>query len=256
MGRGIGVLFLLMTLTACVSTSEPTAIAFNVERIATTSELEGLVSRWLTAYIEETGRVNLHLELLPSQEMLSTLERGDSKLGFIGGDVPVGWFATPLSREAIAIIVSPQISISSLEVEELADLFSGRVKSWETFSDDAVAIQPIIPFSGNVFRERFAQEVMGPSPFDPSSLLGSTPDEILELVESVPGAVGFLPIGQMGEEVAVIAISGVVPSVDSVESGAYPLWVDILAVSPQEPIGPVRDFVIWLQGTFLQSLGQ
>jgi hypothetical protein len=254
MGRGVRNLLLLLSLAACVSTSEPTTTPFIVERIVTTSELEGLVSGWLAAYIEETGRVNLLLELLPPQEMLSNLERGDAKVGFISGDVPTGWFATPLSKEAIAIIVNPQISNISLEVEEIEGLFSGRVKSWEDFTDDAFAIQPVIPFSGNVFRERFLREIMGSSLFDPSSLLGSTPDEILELVKSKPGAVGFIPIGQMDEEVTVVAISGVVPSANSVDSGTYPLWVDILAVSPQEPIGPVRDFLIWLQGTFMQSL--
>ena len=94
---------------------------------------------------------------------------------------------------------------------------------------------------------------MGNSAFDPSAIVGSTPDAVLELVKLEPGAIGFIPAWRLEQGVNSVTIAGVEPRKETLESGAYPLWVDILAISPEEPVGLLRDFLVWLQGTYLLS---
>lgn len=251
MARGIKIFFLAFFLSACVSTSDPTATPFSLEPIATSPEMEGIVSSWLVAYIERTGQVNLQLEVLSHQEILPSLESGVIEAAFVAQDVPEGWFATLLVREPIVVIVNKQVGIESLEVQDLGDLFSGRTTSWEGLSGDDLPVHLFIPFPGSVFREGFAQQILATSPFDPSARLVSAPKEILQLVKSTPGGMGFIPMEEFEEDVKLVAVAGLLPGDEPLEGNGYPLWVDLLVLSPQEPSGDLREFIIWLQGTYL-----
>lgn len=247
-------LFLILFLSACVSTPETTATPFSIQHIATTPDWEGEVASWLIAYSQETAKANFQLELLTPQEILSTLESGNVELAFVDQEVPEGWFATPIKREAILVILNHEVTLASLQIDDLANIFSGRVKFWDAFSDSSDPIQPIVPLPGSKLREKFTEGFMENSPFDPSAIVGSTPDTILELVKSKEGAIGFIPAWRLDQGVNSIAIGGVEPTKEALESGSYRLWVDILAISPEEPVGPLRDFLGWLQGTYLHSL--
>ena len=251
--QGFLLLFLLLPLSACVSTVEPTATPFSIQRIAIAPEMEGLISPWLAEYVEETGQINLKLEPVSPQEIVPSLEDGIVDLGLISHDVPEDWFATPLWREAIAVIVHPDVEIDSLDVETLAEIFSGRIESWDKLAEYSGSIQLIVPLPGSIIREKFAQVIMGSLSFDPAALIGGGPEAIFELVKSKPGAIGFIPIWRAGEGANLVAIGGMLPEEESVLSGVYPLWVDLVAVSPEEPVGHLREFLAWLQGTYLPS---
>lgn len=246
-------LILLFSLTACVSKVEPTETPFSLQRIALAPELEGLISPWLAVYIEESGHADLKLDLFSPREIVPALETGRAELGLVSQEVPEGWFATPLWREAIAVVVNPDVKLETLDLGNLADVFSGRVKVWDTLAESSAPIQPIVPLPGSLIRDRFIRVVMRDSSFDTSAVLGGTPDAILELVEAEPGAIGILPFWRVGEGVNVVAIAGISPGQTTVMSGAYPLWLDVVAVSPEEPIGHLREFLVWLQGTYLPS---
>jgi ABC-type phosphate transport system substrate-binding protein len=254
MGKGGWFLILLLSLTACVSTVEPTETPFSIQQIVTAPELEGLISPWLAEYVKESGHATLQLDSLPSAEILTALETKEFDVGLISQDVSKDWFVTPLWREAIAVIINPEVELSSLDIEALVDVFSGRIKTWDTLTGTSLPIQPIIPFPGSIVREKFLQVVMSNSSFDPAALLGGTPDAIFELVKSERGAIGFLPIWRVQQGVDIVMIAGISPQKEALESGAYPLWLDILAVSPEEPVGDLRDFIVWLQGSYLPTL--
>jgi DNA-binding transcriptional LysR family regulator len=251
--QGFLLLFLLLPITACVSTVDPTATPFSIQRIAITPEMEGLISPWLAEYAEGSRQINLKLELFSPLEIVPSLEDRVVDLGLISQDVPEGWFATPLWREAIAVIVHPDVKLTSLDINTLAEVFSGRVESWDTLAEYSGSIQLIVPLPGSIIREKFFQVIMGDLSFDPAALIGGTPEAVFEHVKSKPGAIGFVPIWRVGEGVNIVAIGGMLPQEESVLSGAYPLWVDLVAVSPEEPVGHLREFLAWLQGTYLPS---
>ncbi len=256
MGRGIRNLFLAIYLAGCVSRPDSTATPITIERMATTPEMEGIVSSWLAAYVEQTGQANLQLDVLSSQEILPSLESGVVEAAFVAQEVPEGWFASSLVREPIVVIVNSQVSIVSLEIQDLKDLFSGQVKSWEDLADNDLPVQLYIPFPGSVIRERFAQQILAESPFNPSAWLGSTPEEIFKLVSSNPGGIGFIPMEELEGNVNLVAVAGVLPGEEPQEDTKYPVWIDLLVLAPQEPSGYLREFIVWLQGTYLAESGK
>jgi hypothetical protein len=58
---------------------------------------------------------------------------------------------------------------------------------------------------------------------------------------------GIIPLASVTPEVRVVRIDGVLPGASSLESGAYPLTIELFAASPLEPTSPLRDFLVWIQ---------
>ena len=251
MARRIALLLFVVLLVACEGTPEPSATRQVVQNLATTPELEAMVGSWLTEYYSQTTTRSLHLEILPRDRSISEIDMNFNDLLILGEEPPEDWFATPLVREVIGVIVSPDIALSSLRLEELKDLFTGKTKSWETFAGVEKPVQLIIPFQGDIFRERFAQVVLEHSSFDPSAYLANNPQTMVEYVRSKSGAIGFLPISQLEQGVGVIEIESSGSDKVVINPGESPLGVDIVAMSPEEPVGTLREFLVWLQRTYL-----
>jgi ABC-type phosphate transport system substrate-binding protein len=72
---------------------------------------------------------------------------------------------------------------------------------------------------------------------------------MIEIIRDHPGAIGLLPLLEPETRMRVASLNGVSPTREAVENGTYPLWVDVLAIAPEEPAGPLRDFLQWLQET-------
>ncbi|NIM96238.1 MAG: hypothetical protein GTO18_21280 [Anaerolineales bacterium] len=234
-------------LAACASTPTPTPEPAPVYRIVTIPALEATLIEWMTEYSKDVEEFNLKLEVLAPGIVTTSVSDGDVELAVDLRLPPVDWFSTPLAVEPIAIIVNPAISIDTIEVAELTDLFSGRIPSWSELTDSTEDVQPIIPIQGDPVREYFHEIVMGGTSYSTNALLGSRPASIIQLVEQNPGGIGFVPLSQVRGDVNVLLIGGVTPSASDNDDENYPLHLTIIAMAPNEPVDPVRNFLLWLQ---------
>jgi DNA-binding transcriptional LysR family regulator len=251
MGKKYILILVVVFLSACETPPEPTTTPIVIQNMATVPELGNTVAQWLTEYNAEQVRGALHLEILSQDQIISAINSGDIELAILGGEPQVDWFVTPLMQEAIVVIVNPKISIQSLPLLDLEKIFSGRINSWEDLANNESSVHRVIPLKGNTFRDRFDQVIMKDSDFDPSSLLVSSPDEILDFVRSIEGAIGILPASQLGDGVQVVEVFEIALGESELKNDIDPLWVNIIATSPHEPVGTLREFLVWLQANYL-----
>jgi hypothetical protein len=247
MDKRILLLFLSFLFASCAAPPTPTSTPPRFQKIATTSALEANVVEWLTAYASEEELVSLHLDILSPVVLLEAVEKGEVEALIIAREPPEGWFATPLYREGIAVVVHPENRITSLTQEQLANIFSGRVRSWTQVGGDGEAVQPVIPLPGDPVREKFMSAAMRDLSMTPTAMLGATPQSLQRIVSENPGAVGLAPASQVSEDVRVVPLDGRLPDTATVREGSYSLWMEVLVTAPSEPSGPLRDFLVWLQ---------
>jgi len=248
MPKRISLLFLLIVLVGCVSQPTTTPEPKSVPRITTTPELEELVISWVTQYRTEVDDAIIHVQTLSPQVVLSSIEAGDMDLAILGIDPPESLFATPLSRQAVVVVVNPENDVDSLNLDQLRALFSGRTYSWEGITGETTRAQPVVPLQGDSTRIVFEQVVMQDASLTPNSLLAPTPNLMRTMIVEDPGSIGFVLQNYINNEVKQIGIEGVLPGNAAAQAGDYPLWIDVLAISIEEPQGILRDFVVWLQG--------
>ena len=209
--------------------------------------MEETVKQWVREYADDGHRADLFLDVLPVEEALAAVERGEFELAVTGGDPPDLWFATPIDTDGIAVVVHPTNPIRFFEFSELGDIFAGRKQNWELFDGRDRFIQTVIPPNGDEVRTRFQNSVLGFAPHTPTALLGPYPSAVAAIVSTEDAAVGYMPASQVPDHVTIVRVNGLLPEPSNLEDGRYPLAFSIIATAPDEPTGKARDWLVWLQ---------
>ncbi|HSR47112.1 MAG TPA: substrate-binding domain-containing protein [Anaerolineales bacterium] len=243
-----------LLLGACGSPS-PTPQA-PPPRIVTQPYYEPDLVAWALAYREAiASTLPFDVESMTSAIALQAVEDGEAEVVILSGTPPEDWFATPVGRVALAVIVNPDNPVRDLQIEELRSLFAGRTESWTEVGGRDLAVQPVLPLPGEPAGETFVATVIEPSRPWPGSLYAPSISAMLELVSEDKGAIGILPVSAVTEGVRPIRVDGLLPDGASLASGDYPLAIELIATAPQEPGSPVRDFIVWMQSQLPRPTG-
>jgi hypothetical protein len=217
---------------------------------------EPVLVAWGLGYADTLhGALPFDIESRTRAESVRLIDSNQADLLITSGDPPAGWFATPLGRRALAIIVHPDNPVRDLTSAEVGDLFSGKTPSWNAVGGDDLPVQPVLPLPDEPARDRFEQVVLGAARPWPGTLLAPTPDAAVETVRDDPGAIGVVPLEAATSDVRIIRLDGVLPGPATVANGRYPLTVDLIATSPDEPAGALRDFLVWIESAGANSGG-
>jgi phosphate transport system substrate-binding protein len=124
-----------------------------------------------------------------------------------------------------AVAVDSKAGVSNLTRAELADIFAGRLTNWKAVGGNDLPIAVVNRPPGSGIRELVAQTVMGRAQFGNSPLEDESTSALVNDLKSNPGAIGYGSVGGLSDSgLILVAIDGVPPTEENVESGAYPLW--------------------------------
>lgn len=166
--------------------------------------------------------------------------------------------------DALSVVVNPANPVNQLTIEQLSDIFVGKINNWKEVGG---ADAPIVALS----RERnsgthvyFLEHVVrkgnakGPEEFDPSILMLPSSQAIAAEVSQNPDAIGYFGLGYLSDSHKSLAIGNtsagpfVLPTVESAANGDYPVARSLLIYTAGEPQGTVKDFI----GFILSEEGQ
>lgn len=235
-------LALLVALAGCSGPVTETPTPAEPDVLVTSPALEPLVTGWLKDYAASHGPLTFDLDVRAPSADLGPAETR------IQGIPPVAMaFASPVGREAVVVIVHPDVTKRDFSLTELADVFSGRTRSWGDLNGGAEDVQPVIPLPGDCLRITFEGAVMGTSAFSSEARLASTPTNLVALVAQTPGAIGLAPLSQPADGVKVVRVEGRLADPARLEADGYPLTVGVVAVGDAPPLDPIYNFLLWRQ---------
>jgi len=166
--------------------------------------------------------------------------------------------------DGIAVIVNPGNTVQSLTIQQLADIFTGKITNWNMVggNDGKVVILSREVNSGThvYFKEHVLNggNTKGTVEFAPDALMMSSSQAIVDEVASNPNAVGYIGMGYISVNVKVVPIAKdssanpVTPNVENVKSNSYPISRPLYIYTKGEPEGMVKQFVDFV----LSSEGQ
>ncbi len=172
-----------------------------------------------------------------------------------------GLWAAAVARDGIAVIVHPSNPIASLTLDDLRLLFGGRADEWSALGGLPRPVTVVSPQAGDDTRLAFEALVMDDRRTTLAARLAFSPSRMLALVASDPGAVGYVSMAALDPSVRAVPLVGaggepVLPSRETVASGAYPLITAIVVVGAQPPPDDsvYRDWFAWMQGPDGQAI--
>jgi phosphate transport system substrate-binding protein len=163
-------------------------------------------------------------------------------------------YAVTIAKDAIAIIVNPKNPIQDLSLDQVRQVFSGKIKNWGELGAPPHPIILVNREEGSGTRESFQKCVMGKEETALESLVQDSNGAIRQVVSNDPYAIGYISLGLVNEKVKALKISGIEPSLTNIEIGKYTLVRPFLFIFNGEPEGEAKSFLEFVLSSPAQEL--
>ena len=131
-----------------------------------------------------------------------------------------GLTETVLAYDGIAVVVSPENPVSDLTIEQIADIYTGKITNWSEVGGNDAEIVLIGREAGSGTRDGFESITGTEEACQYRQELTSTGD-VIAIVSQNPNAIGYASLSAVKESVKALSVGGVAPSEDTVKDGSY-----------------------------------
>ena len=160
-----------------------------------------------------------------------------------------------IGLDGLIVIVNPKNPISTLTMDQLRDIFMGKIKNWKELggvNKKIVILSREVNSGTHVF---FKEHVLrkgnkkGKEEFAPEALLMPSSQSIVNEIMQNPYAIGYVGMGYISSNIKVLSIARtskdkpVFPSIETVLDNSYPISRPLYLYTDGEPNGIVKDFI-------------
>ena len=135
-------------------------------------------------------------------------------------EVAAGLTETVLAYDGIAVIVNPENSVSDLDVETIAKIYTGEITNWSEVGGADAEIVLIGREAGSGTRDGFESITDTEDACQYRQELTSTGD-VITAVSQNPGAIGYASVASVKDTVKALTVAGVAPSNETILDGTY-----------------------------------
>ncbi|MTH48521.1 PstS family phosphate ABC transporter substrate-binding protein [Intestinirhabdus alba] len=197
------------------------------------------------------GTVDMIFTALPSAQQMAQAEEAQVPLLY-----------TPFAREAFVFIVRADNPVESLTEQQLRDIFSGKITRWSEVGGDNTEIQVWQRPADSDSQSAMLTNVMKATPMLPpkeTEVFARRGNVIRKVADyqNTRRSIGYTfryYATRMNKNsgIKLLAIDGVAPTVENIQSGAWPWTVDMFMVTRQDAPLDIHKLSEW----FLSPQGQ
>lgn len=171
-----------------------------------------------------------------------------------------------VAADAIAVVVHPDNPVDRLTIAQLSAIFSGKITNWKEVGGEDRPIVTLSRETNSGTHVFFLEQVVrqgrkgDKTLFSPETLLMLSSEGISSEVRRNPNAIGYDGLGYVTPDQKVIAVARdeggpyVLPSVETVHNGTYPIARDLYMYTAGEPTGIIKDYLDWIRTPEAQAV--
>lgn len=175
-------------------------------------------------------------------------------------------FEIAIARDAIAIVVNPANPVDDLTLQQISDIFGGKIDNWTEVGGEDRPIVRLSRETNSGTHVFFLEEVVrlgdkdNKTLFSPDTLLLPSSEGITAEVRQNPNAIGYDGLGYVTDDVKTVAVAAkagqpfVQASIESVNAGTYPIARPLFMYTRGEPTGKIKDYIDWILGPEGQAI--
>ena len=157
--------------------------------------------------------------------------------------------------DGLAVVVNPGNPVGKLTMQQLADIFTGKISNWKEVGglDSKIVILSREVNSGThvYFKEHVLRkgDPNGKEEFAPGALLLSSSQAIADEVAQNPDAIGYYGMGYISNKQKPVMVAKDAkseyesPSIENVVNGKYPISRPLFLYTNGQPQGLAKKFV-------------
>lgn len=131
-----------------------------------------------------------------------------------------GLVETVVALDGIAIVVNPENSVSDLDIDTIAKIYTGEITNWKDVGGNDAEIVLIGREAGSGTRDGFESITDTKDACQYRQELTSTGD-VINTVSQNPDAIGYASLSAVGDSVKALTVGGVEATEATVKDGSY-----------------------------------
>ncbi|ABN07287.1 phosphate binding protein [Methanocorpusculum labreanum Z] len=148
-----------------------------------------------------------------------------------------------IAKDGIALIAHPSNTVSDLTLEQIKDIYQGKITNWKELGGADMKIVLIGRDSASGTREFFTEFVLKKEDAASTMQEFSSNGAVQQAVAQTPGAIGYVSLEFVDDSVKAFTLSGVAPTVENVINGSYSINRPLLMITNGEPTGLAKKFL-------------
>jgi phosphate transport system substrate-binding protein len=163
-----------------------------------------------------------------------------------------------IAHDGIAVIVNPQNTIQYITLDQVNQIYTGKITKWTQITGAEVPItnNQIVLIgrdSSSGTRTYFDQSVLNSATPVKTMLEQNSNGAVAQSVAQTPGAIGYVSIGFLSSDVKALPIwynadKIITPSISTVKDKTYPVTRDLYMITNGQPTGLTKDYLDYLLG--------
>ncbi len=133
-----------------------------------------------------------------------------------------GLHETVLAYDGIAVIVHPDNPVADLTLEQIADIYTGKITNWSELGGTDGEIVRIGREANSGTRDGF-ETITGTADVCQYRQELSSNGDVITTVANNPNAIGYASLATVKNSVKILSVEGVEPSEATVKDGSYPV---------------------------------
>jgi len=200
----------------------------------------------IAALINKTVDIANASRKIKPEELAAAKKNGSDPIEFI------------VARDAIAIMVNPNNPVNQLTLQQLSDIYSGKIDNWSEVGGEDRPIVRLSRETNSGTHVYFLEQVVrlgqkeNKTLFATNTLLLPSSEGITAEVRDNPNAIGYDGLGYVVPEVKVVAVARSssdpynMPSAETVNNKTYPIARDLYMYTTGQPTGEIKDYLDWI----------
>ena len=162
--------------------------------------------------------------------------------------VEKGVYPVPFSvaYDCIVPVVHPSNSVQDLSLEQLKDIYQGKIKNWKQVGGPDRKIVVISRDTSSGTYEVWEGKVLKKERVYPGALLQASNGAVAQAVAKNPNAIGYIGLGYLNDTVKATSVNGIVGSTATTLNGTFPISRPLYMFTNKWPKDDVAKFINYI----------
>ncbi len=148
-----------------------------------------------------------------------------------------------VAYDCIVPVVHPTNTISNLSMEQLKNIYLGKVRNWKEFGGPDRPVTVISRDTSSGTYEVWEDKVMNKERVFPGALLQASNGAVLQAVSRNKNAVGYIGIGYVNEDIKPLSVNNIRGSEETTLNRTFPISRPLFMFTSGWPEGAVLNFI-------------
>lgn len=211
----------------------------NSQTVATdgSTSMEKVIGFLSEAYMEEHGDVKVTYNPTGSSSGIQAVAEGRCDIGLASRNLKEEETAdlqeTVVAIDGIGIIVHPDNLVTDLTIEQIGDIYMGKITNWKELGGSDAPIVCIGREAASGTRDGFEEVTGTKDNCQYSQELTSTGD-VVQTVSGNPNAIGYASVASVNDTVKLVSVEGTIPTIENIQNGNYKVQRNFVLVTRKD----------------------